>query len=131
MTTIVRTQGAANACPDSHPYQIPGSNCCAEGRDLFYYKQRQRGMKHMTYLPDQQGNRKRNKDGNAMEEEEYNQDDDDDDDDEDVEMNFGRRKPRKFKQFRAAYKRTHPRSSEHRILVKYTAALLRLRNNNY
>lgn len=40
--------------------------------------------------------------------------------------NFG--KPRKFKQFRAAYKRTHPKASDHLILIKYTSALLRLRD---
>jgi hypothetical protein len=114
LTTIRSATGAGNECPHSHPYRIPGSNCCAEGRDLFYYKERQPALKRVsatsvTQLQDSTLKRSR---------EEIN--------DEDEEMNFG--KPHKFKQFRAAYKRAHPKASEHRILIKYTAGLLRMRN---
>lgn len=94
-------------CPHSHPYRIPGSECCAEGRDLYHPKERQRAKKHVIPFTEGRGEHKRGRDDDS---------------------HFG--KPRKFKQFRAAYKRKHPKASEHRILVKYTSALLRLRESN-
>lgn len=94
-------------CPHTHPYRIPGSECCAEGRDLYHHKERQRAKKHVIPFTEGQGEHKRGRDDDS---------------------HFG--KPRKFKQFRAAYKRSHPKASEHRILVKYTSALLRLRESN-
>jgi len=111
LTTIVprQQQGAEYNCPHTHPYSIPGSNCCAEGRDLFYYKERQPAKKHVITFEGAGGEQKRR-----------NRDDDDGD-----MSDFG--KTRKFKHFRTAYKRSHPHASEHRILVKYTSALLRMR----
>lgn len=94
-------------CPHTHPYKIPESECCAEGRELYHHKERQRAKKHVINFTEGQGGHKRGREDDS---------------------HFG--KPRKFKQFRAAYKRTHPNASEHRILVKYTSALLRMRESN-
>jgi hypothetical protein len=111
MTTIVETQGAGNNCPNSHPYMIPGSNCCAEGRDLFYRKDRTRVSKRVA-ITGMEGDPGRTK----------NRREDDDDDD---MSDFG--KSKRFVRFRTGYKRLHPKASEHKILLKYTAGLLRMR----
>ena len=109
MTTIVSSQ--AGACPATHPYKIPGSECCAEGRDLFYRKERTRATKRVS-ITGMEGDPGRTKNRRPDE----NESDMDDSD-------FG--KSKRFVKFRKAYKRRHPEASEHRILLKYTAGLLR------
>lgn len=110
ITTIVSTQGAGNNCPDSHPYKIPGTNCCAEGRDLYHPNERTRVLKRVaiTRMEGDPGSTKNRRE----------------DDDEDM-SDFG--KSKRFVRFRTGYKRIHPRASEHKILIKYTAGLLRMR----
>ena len=111
LTTIVSPQGAGNSCPASHPYKIPDSNCCAEGRNLFYEKEERSRVPKRVANARMEGDPKKRREG---------------DDDNDMDMSdFG--KSKRFVQFRTAYKRTHPKASAHKILLKYTAGLLRMR----
>lgn len=111
MSTVVPRQGAGNYCPDTHPYAIPNTNCCAQGRDLFAFDRRVQAKKRVSDGPAlQAGSRKRQDDGDS-----------------DEEMAFGKKKTRSFNQFRKEYKKNHKNVSDHTILVKYISGLVRLR----
>lgn len=114
MTTVVPRQGAGNDCPATHPYAIPGTNCCAEGRDLFAFNGRAQAKKRVPDGPNIQAGARKRWEG----------------DDDDAMTNFGKKKrkeTRSFQSFRKAYKKKHPGVSDHTILVKYLAGLVRLR----
>ena len=109
----IRPKLPNDTCPHTHPFPIPDSHCCAEGRDLYRRKGRQPAKKHVLAFVEGRENTKRSRDddaegGGGM-------------------TNFG--KPRAWKHFRTAYKRTHPKASDHLILAKYNSALRYMRNN--
>jgi hypothetical protein len=116
MTTVVPRQGAGNDCPATHPYRIPGTNCCAEGRDLFAFNGRAQAKKRVPDGPNLQAVARKRWEG--------------DDEGDDAMTDFGKskNKTRSFQSFRKAYKKNHKGVSDHTILVKYLTGLIRLRN---
>ncbi len=115
-TTLRPAEGGR--CPQSHPDLIPGTaGCCAEspaslGGRPTYERIPDRGqgsVKRGGAVLDGGGKRGRDDDGNMSD--------------------FGKnKKTRSFQTFRKAYKKNHPGVSDHTILVKYLAGLVRLRN---
>jgi hypothetical protein len=96
---------------------IPGTTCCAEsprvvGGRPTYERIPDRGegsAKRGGAGLDGGGKRGRDDDGNMSD--------------------FGKnKKTRSFQTFRKAYKKNHPGVSDHTVLVKYLAGLVRLRN---
>jgi hypothetical protein len=104
-------------CPESHPDLIPGSaGCCAE---------RLAGRQTYERIPEQTRVEKRGGgglDGDGGGGSKRGRDDDD------AMTNFGKKKKtRSFQSFRKAYKKKNPSVSDHKVLTKYLAGLIRLR----
>lgn len=112
-------------CPESHPEFIPGSaGCCAESPATVG------GRPTYERIPDRTANGVKRGGATGLDGHEGKRGRDEDDDN-DAMTDFGKSKKsktRSFQSFRKAYKKNHPGVSDHAVLVKYLAGLVRLRN---
>lgn len=107
--TSTLAQRVHGTCPASHPYHIPGTECCAQGEGLYKPVSVPRAQKRVATINSTQLYERDERDQPGQ-----------------PTGRFGK-KTLGFRAFRKAYKKNHPGVSDYTVLKKYLAGLDRLR----